>query len=126
MSEIQRVLDSFPPKGAQSDFTPPEIDKAVKAPSFSEIPDLFFDRILIDYKLNRLDIQALLFLYRQVWCLPNLHKKYGIGQLNDLKELAHFFGSDFNSLCSGFLMVCNKHILSQTMFAAWLTPSKKI
>ena len=98
MSEIQRVLDSFPPKGVQNEFTPPEMDKAVKAPSFSEIPDLFFDRILIDYKLNRLDIQVLLFMYRQVWCLPNLHKKYGIGQLNDLKELAEFFGSDFNSL----------------------------
>ena len=28
----------------------------------------------------------------------NLHRKYGIGQLNNLKALAEHFGTDFNSL----------------------------
>ena len=98
MSEIQRVLDSIPPKSQMGDISPSDIDKEINTPTFSEIPDLFFDRILVDYKLTRLDIQVLLFLYRQVWCLPNLHKKHGIGQLNDLKELSNFFGTDFNAL----------------------------
>ena len=98
MSEIQRVLDSFPPKGQTLEYDTSPLDVEMKSPTFSEIPDLFFDRILIDFKLNRLDIQILLFLYRQVWCLPNLYRKHGIGQLNNLKELAEVFATDFNSL----------------------------
>tara|TARA_B100000886_G_C20117666_1_gene364516 strand:+ start:130 stop:555 length:426 start_codon:yes stop_codon:yes gene_type:complete len=97
MSEIQRVLESFPPKGTNS-IEPASVDTDVNLPTFSEIPDLFFDKILMDFKLNRTDIQVLLYLYRQVWCLPNLHKKYGIGQLNNLKDLSDLFGTDFNSL----------------------------
>lgn len=98
MSEIQRVLESIPPKGVTSSLGPSNIETELNTPTFSEIPDLFFDNILIDYKLSRLDIQVLLFLYRQVWCLPNLYRKYGIGQLNNLKELAEHLGTDFNSL----------------------------
>ena len=98
MSEIQRVLESFPPKGLTSDSSQSNKEAELNSPTFSEIPDMFFDNILTEFKLSRLDIQALLYLYRQVWCLPNLYRKYGIGQLNNLKDLADVFGSDFNSL----------------------------
>jgi len=98
MSEIQRVLESFPAKKVNQEMQPSNIEAGLNSPTFSEIPDLFFDYILQEYKLSRLDIQLLLFLYRQVWCFPNLHKKYGIGQLNNLKEVAEHFSTDFNSL----------------------------
>jgi DNA-binding MarR family transcriptional regulator len=98
MSEIQQVLESFPPKGLREELAPSNLETELNTPTFSEIPDLFFDNILAEYKLTRLDIQVLLYLYRQVWCLPNLHKKYGIGQLNNLKDLSELFKSDFNTL----------------------------
>ena len=98
MSEIQRVLESIPPKNIDESVNQSNIEQELNVPTFSEIPDLFFDTILVDFKLSRLDIQVLLYLYRQVWCLPNLHRKYGIGQLNNLKALAEHFCTDFNSL----------------------------
>lgn len=45
---------------------------------FSSIPDVFFDKIIIDYKLNRVEILVLMYIYRKVWCLPNLYKIHGI------------------------------------------------
>lgn len=98
MSEIQRVLESFPAKKLKRIINPSNVEADLNVPTFSEIPDLFFDHILQEYKLNRLDIQVLLFLYRQVWCFPNLYKKFGIGQLNNLKEVSEHFSTDFNSL----------------------------
>lgn len=47
----------------------------------SEIPDLFFDDILIQFKLNRVEIVLLMYLYRQTWCKPNLHRKFGIAPM---------------------------------------------
>jgi DNA-binding MarR family transcriptional regulator len=56
--------------------------------SLANIPDLFFDRILVDYKLTRMEILVLMHLYRQVWCRPNLYKMYGISQLLSYTEIA--------------------------------------
>lgn len=56
-------------------------------PSTSEIPDLFFDEILVEYKLSRIEIMILMFLYRRVWCKPNLYKTYGISPLLSHKEI---------------------------------------
>ena len=60
-----------------------QIDKKNKKsrPSSSEIPDLFFDQILVEYTLGRIEIMVLMYLYRQVWCRPNMYKIYGISQL---------------------------------------------
>jgi DNA-binding MarR family transcriptional regulator len=55
--------------------------KSHKTPTSSDIPDLFFDEILVIYKLQRVEIMVLMYLYRKVWCKPNLYKKYGISQL---------------------------------------------
>lgn len=55
--------------------------KGHKIPTSSDIPDLFFDEILVIYKLSRIEVMVLMFLYRKVWCKPNLYKKYGISQL---------------------------------------------
>lgn len=52
-----------------------------RSPTSSDIPDLFFDEILVVFKLSRVEIMVLMYLYRKVWCKPNLYKKYGISQL---------------------------------------------
>lgn len=70
--------DSQHPKNHESD----SIDDLV------EIPALFFDRILVDYKLNRIEIMTLMYLYRKVWCGPNLYRIYGISQLMSHTEVA--------------------------------------
>lgn len=64
--------------------------KTSLSPSVSKIPDVFFDEILVEYKLNRSEIQLLMFLYRRVWCRPNLHKIFGISPLLSLKEIEAF------------------------------------
>ena len=112
MSEIQRVLDSFPPKKHNGASDTSHLDNPLEAPTFSEIPDIFFDKILCEYKLSRLEIQVLLYLYRQVWCFPNLHKKYGIGQLNNMKDLSEVFGTDFNTLQNALLKLENYEFIS--------------
>lgn len=53
----------------------------------SEIPDLFFDIVLQNTKLNRHEISLLMYLYRQIWCRPNLYKAHGIGPLNSYAEM---------------------------------------
>jgi DNA-binding MarR family transcriptional regulator len=57
-------------------------------PTLSEIPDVFFDEILIKFKLSRSEISLLMFLYRQVWCRPNLYRTHGIGPINSYTELS--------------------------------------
>jgi len=60
----------------------------IKVATTSEIPDLFFDEILVDYKLSRIDIQVLMFLYRQVWCRPNLFREFGIGPVQTYIDIS--------------------------------------
>ncbi len=57
-------------------------------PTYSEIPDLFFDTILTNYKLTRIEIMVTMYLYRKVWCRPNIYKTYGISQMMSLTEMA--------------------------------------
>jgi DNA-binding MarR family transcriptional regulator len=60
----------------------------INEPTFSEIPDLFFDTILTNYKLTRIEIMVTMYLYRKVWCRPNIYKTYGISQMMSLTEMA--------------------------------------
>ena len=61
-------------------------------PTSSDIPDLFFDKILVQYKLSRIETLVLMYLYRRVWCRPNLYKMYGISQLMSHTEMAKILG----------------------------------
>ena len=56
--------------------------------SMAEIPDLFFDQVIVDYKLSRIEILVLMYIYRRVWCYPNLHKEYGISPMMSHTEMA--------------------------------------
>ena len=40
------------------------------------------------HKLSRLDILALLFLYRKIWCRPNLYRIYGVSPMLSLSKTA--------------------------------------
>ena len=57
-------------------------------PTFSESPDIFFDKIIVDFKLNRIEILVLMYIYRRVWCFPNLHRSHGISQMMSHTEMA--------------------------------------
>jgi len=61
-------------------------------PQTSEIPDIFFDSIIIDYKLSRIEILVLMYIYRRVWCFPNLHRSHGISQMMSHTEMAKNLG----------------------------------
>jgi len=58
----------------------------------SEIPDVFFDKIIVDYKLNRMEILVLMYIYRRVWSFPNLHRSHGISQMMSHTEMAKNLG----------------------------------
>lgn len=60
----------------------------VKVATTCEIPDIFFDEILIEYKLSRVEILVLMLLYRQVWYRPNLYKEFGIGPVQTYQDMA--------------------------------------
>ncbi|MEE3079047.1 MAG: hypothetical protein VX341_06920 [Bdellovibrionota bacterium] len=86
MVDLHSILASHKQKGVTeetSESTPPNF------PTASEIPDIFFDSILIDYKLSRVDIVVLIYLYRKVWCRPNLYQKHGISQLMSLTDMVN-------------------------------------
>lgn len=93
MEDIRSVLSQFHAKKKRD---PEEVQKSVVGPSgqalTSEIPDIFFDVVLQQYKLTRTEITLLMFLYRQIWCRPNLYKSHGIGPLNSYMELSQNLG----------------------------------
>lgn len=60
--------------------------------SASEIPDIFFDKIIVDFKLSRMEILVLMYIYRRVWCFPNLHRSHGISQMMSHTEMAKNLG----------------------------------
>jgi hypothetical protein len=98
MEDIRSVLSQFNAKKKREN----DLEKSGKGParvaSSSEIPDLFFDVILQKYKLSRQEIALLMFLYRQVWCRPNLYKSHGIGPLNSYAQLSQSLGVTLEEL----------------------------
>lgn len=65
------------------------LETEIQNPTISEIPDIFFDSILVNFKLTRIEILVLMYLYRKVWCRPNLYKKHGISQLLSLTDMVN-------------------------------------
>ena len=91
MTDIRSVLSQFHSKKKQKDS---DVQKSETGPhaeaSVSMIPDVFFDDVLQKHKLTRHEITVLIFLYRQVWCRPNLYKSHGIGPLNSYLEMSNY------------------------------------
>lgn len=91
MEDIRSVLSQFSKKKTENNTQKSGVGPNAVASS-SEIPDIFFDVILQKFKLNRQDITLLMYLYRQVYCRPNLYKSHGIGPLNSYSELSTTLG----------------------------------
>ena len=91
MEDIRSVLSQFTSKRREKDVQKSGVGPHDKASS-SEIPDVFFDEILHRYRLSRAEILVLMYLYRQVWCRPNLYRSHGIGPLNSYADLSHILG----------------------------------
>ncbi len=62
-----------------------------------EIPEIFFDDILMSHKLGRIDILVLMLLYRKIWCKPNLYRIYGISPMLSLNKM----GSELQTAIEG-------------------------
>jgi DNA-binding MarR family transcriptional regulator len=67
----------------------------------SEIPDLLFDTVLVSLKLSRIEILVLMYLYRRVWCRPNLYQKHGISPLLSHTEMATSLNLPIEDVFSG-------------------------
>lgn len=87
MVDLRTILDNH--RSSLSDKAEVVIEAETSAsPTVSEIPDIFFDQVLIDFKLTRVEVMVLMYLYRRVWCRPNLYKVYGISQLLSHSEMS--------------------------------------
>jgi hypothetical protein len=85
MEDLKSILSSHLNKSKTQAVK--DLEESAEA-SASEIPDLFFDEVLLDYKLSRIEILLLMYFYRLTWCRPNLHKKYGIAPIISHADLS--------------------------------------
>lgn len=101
MEDIRSILSQFHSKKSHKELDTQKSDVKPKAfAPASEIPDMFFDEVLHQFKLTRPEITLLMFLYRQVWCRPNLYKSHGIGPLNSYNEMSsslHFSNEELGT-----------------------------
>jgi DNA-binding MarR family transcriptional regulator len=113
-ADIRSVLSQFNSK-RKRDVDPQKSGVGpFSVASSSEIPDVFFDVILQEFKLNRQEIALLMLLYRQVWCRPNLYKSHGIGPLNSYAELGLKLGITTDEL-GNYLRVLENFELIETV-----------
>lgn len=99
MEDIRSVLSQFNArKKRDNEDTQKSGVRPASIASSSEIPDVFFDVVLQKFKLNRFEITLLMYLYRQVWCRPNLYKSHGIGPLNSYTEMGANMGISTDEL----------------------------
>ena len=80
MDELQAILADHRPKYRESQPDPKNSGQ-VPVASVSEIPDVFFDEILVKFRLSRTETLVMMYIYRKVWCKPNLYRAYGISPL---------------------------------------------
>tara|TARA_R110002072_G_scaffold64203_4_gene159630 strand:+ start:74514 stop:74939 length:426 start_codon:yes stop_codon:yes gene_type:complete len=88
MADIHRILADHRPKSNNNESPDKQVEDVPTA-THSEIPDLFFDEVLVKTKFTRLEIVVFMYIYRRTWCRPNLHKEFGISQLLSHNEMAH-------------------------------------
>ncbi len=88
MEDLRTILSSHHSKAGAANPGAIKTTNGEITATTSEIPDLFFDEILVQVKLTRTEILLLMYLYRITWCKPNLHRKYGIAPIISHSELA--------------------------------------
>lgn len=95
MDDIRTVLSKFKVTPMKDDSS-----KGREHPTHSLIPDIFFDIILLQFKLTKSEIVVLMYLYRQVWSKPNPNAKYGIGPLQSLEKASGELRMSYEELLS--------------------------
>lgn len=100
MEDIRSILSQFNSRKKTTKSPIKSGHKPDEIPSTSEIPDVFFDVVLKDFKLTRNEITLFMLLYRQIWCKPNLYKSHGIGPLNSYANLCSQLGITIEQLGS--------------------------
>ncbi len=88
MVDLQSILQLHRSKGKESSFNSGGEEESSFTPSVSEIPDVFFDKIVVDFKLSRMEILVLMYIYRRVWAFPNIHRSHGISPMMSHTEMA--------------------------------------
>lgn len=88
MEDIRSLLSQYRARTNKEGAKAPLKSSSTEIPTLSEIPDIFFDEILPQMKLTRVETALLMLLYRQVWCRPNLYRSHGIGPLNSYLEIS--------------------------------------
>ncbi|EQC48053.1 hypothetical protein [Bacteriovorax sp. Seq25_V] len=83
MVDIHSIIKTHRNKVDEGEIVNLDFDE----PTTSEIPDVFFDNILVNFKLSRLETIVLMYLYRKVWCRSNMYQKHGISQLLSLTDM---------------------------------------
>jgi DNA-binding MarR family transcriptional regulator len=92
MDDLHSILAEHRSKVKSTDLHSKDGDSVNLNPHSSEIPDVFFDQVIIDYKLSRIEILVLMYIYRRVWSFPNLHRSHGISQMMSHTEMAKNLG----------------------------------
>lgn len=98
MEDIRSVLSQYHSKKKRGEDVQKSNVGPYDRPVISEIPDVFFDDILLHFKLSRAEISLLMLLYRQIWCRPNLYRPYGIGPLNSYNDMSTALGCNNEEL----------------------------
>jgi DNA-binding MarR family transcriptional regulator len=87
MVDLHSILATHNSK--EKDKRPPkETGDGNEKPSIAEIPDLFFDQFLVQHKLTRIEVLVMMYLYRSVYCKPNLFKIYGLTPVMSHKTIS--------------------------------------
>lgn len=92
VDDLQSILQLHRSKSNSSQHTSAGGEEKSFSPSASEIPDLFFDKIIVDYKLSRMEILVLMYIYRRVWSFPNMNRSHGISPMMSHTEMAKNLG----------------------------------
>ena len=92
MVDLQSILQLHRSKSHTSNPQNTGGEEKTYSASASEIPDIFFDKIVVDYKLNRIEILVLMYIYLRVWSFPNLHRSHGISPMMSHTEMAKNLG----------------------------------
>lgn len=100
MVDLQSILAEHRTKTKANTSHSKDGGNVLREPTSSEIPDIFFDKIIVDFKLNRIEILVLMYIYRRVWCLPNLHRAHGISQMMSHTEMAKNMGLTIDDIYS--------------------------
>ncbi len=109
MSELQKILTTHK-SGGRSQVDNVRVRKK-KYATTAEIPNLFFDEILVDFKLNRFETILLMFLYRKVWCYPNLDREYGISPVIEVPEIERTFRLTHKEVLSALSSLENHQLI---------------